>query len=72
MAGVAHSTFASLTPPLSARLTAPQVLEELAGDQALEKFREEYEKLHRALKKSHGGSANAGIAGKGLGRSEPQ
>lgn len=29
------------------------VLEELMGDQSLEKFRLEYEKLHRALKKSH-------------------
>ena len=30
-----------------------EVLSELAGDQSLEKFRVEYEKLHRALKKSH-------------------
>jgi chromosome segregation ATPase len=30
-----------------------QVLSELMGDQSLEKFRLEYEKLHRALKKSH-------------------
>jgi chromosome segregation ATPase len=30
-----------------------QVLGELMGDQSLEKFRLEYEKLHRALKKSH-------------------
>lgn len=29
------------------------VLSELMGDQSLEKFRLEYEKLHRALKKSH-------------------
>merc|ERR1719393_898115 len=30
-----------------------QVLTELVGDKSLEKFRQEYEKLHRALKKSH-------------------
>eukprot|EP01041_Mallomonas_annulata_P007788 gene7788-15929_t len=30
-----------------------EVLTELMGDQSLEKFRLEYEKLHRALKKSH-------------------
>jgi|TARA_B110000305_G_C19434917_1_gene638342 predicted RNase H-like nuclease (RuvC/YqgF family) len=30
-----------------------EVLSELIGDQSLEKFRVEYEKLHRALKKSH-------------------
>uniref|UniRef100_A0A061SN17 Flagellar associated protein n=1 Tax=Tetraselmis sp. GSL018 TaxID=582737 RepID=A0A061SN17_9CHLO len=30
-----------------------QVLEELVGDQSLERFRVEYEKIHRALKKSH-------------------
>ena len=30
-----------------------QVLGELMGDKSLEKFRVEYEKLHRALKKSH-------------------
>ncbi len=30
-----------------------EVLQELMGDQSLEKFRVEYEKLHRALKKSH-------------------
>ena len=30
-----------------------QVLAELMGDKSLEKFRIEYEKLHRALKKSH-------------------
>lgn len=29
------------------------VLKELMGDKSLEKFRVEYEKLHRALKKSH-------------------
>lgn len=32
-----------------------QVLNELVGDRSLERFRVEYEKLHRALKKSHGG-----------------
>lgn len=31
-----------------------QVLQELAGDKGLERFRIEYEKLYRALKKSHG------------------
>jgi len=30
-----------------------QVLQELMGDRSLERFRVEYEKLHRALKKSH-------------------
>eukprot|EP00873_Tetraselmis_striata_P013169 jgi/Tetstr1/433433/TSEL_022707.t1 len=30
-----------------------QVLEELVGDSSLERFRVEYEKIHRALKKSH-------------------
>ena len=30
-----------------------ETLDELMGDQSLEKFRTEYEKLHRALKKSH-------------------
>ncbi|CAN0010703.1 unnamed protein product [Lampetra planeri] len=30
-----------------------EVLSELTGDKSLEKFRDEYEKLHRALKKSH-------------------
>ena len=29
------------------------MLGELVGDQSLERFRQEYEKLHRALKKSH-------------------
>jgi len=29
------------------------VLTELVGDKSLERFRQEYEKLHRALKKSH-------------------
>jgi hypothetical protein len=31
-----------------------QVLQELVGDRGLERFRVEYEKLYRALKKSHG------------------
>ena len=30
-----------------------EVLQELIGDKSLEHFRLEYEKLHRALKKSH-------------------
>ena len=30
-----------------------EVLQELVGDKSLERFRVEYEKLHRALKKSH-------------------
>ena len=30
-----------------------QTLAELMGDRSLEKFRVEYEKLHKALKKSH-------------------
>ena len=30
-----------------------EVLTELVGDKSLEKFRLEYEKLHRALRKSH-------------------
>ena len=30
-----------------------QVLKELEGKESLERFRQEYEKLHRALKKSH-------------------
>ena len=30
-----------------------EVLAELVGDKSLERFRQEYEKLHRALKKSH-------------------
>ena len=29
------------------------MLEELVGDQSLAKFKDEYEKLHRALRKSH-------------------
>ena len=31
-----------------------QVLQELVGDKALQRFRVEYEKLFRTLKKSHG------------------
>lgn len=31
------------------------MLQELVGDQSLERFRQEYEKLHRALKKSNEG-----------------
>jgi hypothetical protein len=30
-----------------------EVLQELVGDQSMEKFRKEYEKLHRALKTSY-------------------
>ena len=30
-----------------------EVLTELVGDKSLERFRQEYEKLHRALRKSH-------------------
>lgn len=37
----------------------PQVLSELVGDKSLERFRVEYEKLYRALKKSHGASHTA-------------
>jgi hypothetical protein len=41
-------------PPPSRRPPAPsQVLQELVGDKSLERFRAEYDKLHRALKKSH-------------------
>jgi chromosome segregation ATPase len=40
--------------PLAHPLPPPaQVLTELVGDKSLERFRLEYEKLHRALKKSH-------------------
>jgi len=41
------STFENLEQDFQA------VLKELMGDKSLEKFRVEYEKLHRALKKSH-------------------
>ena len=47
MAGVDAATFESLEKDFQS------VLEELVGDQSLSKFREEYEKLHRALRKSH-------------------
>ncbi len=36
------------------RCLSSQVLQELVGDKSLERFRVEYEKLHRALRKSHG------------------
>jgi hypothetical protein len=39
---------------LSRARRAPQVLQELASDKALERFKIEYEKLYRALRKSHG------------------
>uniref|UniRef100_A0A8C4Q3S5 Cilia and flagella associated protein 58 n=1 Tax=Eptatretus burgeri TaxID=7764 RepID=A0A8C4Q3S5_EPTBU len=42
-----ESSFESLEKGIQA------VLDELVGDKSLEKFREEYEKLHGALKKSH-------------------
>ena len=35
------------------RSNVNQILVELSGDKNLERFRVEYEKLHRALKKSH-------------------
>ncbi len=35
-------------------LLLQQVLQELVGDKSLERFRVEYEKLFRTLKKSHG------------------
>jgi len=43
-------------PPETAEFWEAQfqdVLTELVGDKSLERFRQEYEKLHRALKKSH-------------------
>lgn len=43
----------SLSLPVTHTARARQVLTELVGDKSLEKFRLEYEKLHRALKKSH-------------------
>ena len=46
-----HLRCASVTYSKSTFL--PQVLNELVGDKSLERFRLEYEKLHRALKKSH-------------------
>jgi len=42
------------TTPLRAALRPAQVLQELGADPSLEKFKKEYEKLHRALRKSHG------------------
>jgi len=39
---------------LSHLVFVSQVLQELVGDKSLERFRVEYEKLHRALRKSHG------------------
>ena len=38
-----------------------EVLTELVGDKSLERFRQEYEKLHRALKKSHDSELNSEI-----------
>ena len=38
-----------LSPPINSY----QVLNELVGDQSMERFRNEYEKLHRALKTSY-------------------
>ena len=46
-AGVDAATLESLEKDFQA------VLEELVGDSSLGKFRDEYEKLHRALRKSH-------------------
>lgn len=40
--------------PARPHLQPTQVLQELAGDQSLERFRIEYEKLFRALRKTHG------------------
>jgi hypothetical protein len=40
--------------------TQKKVLTELAGDRALERFRLEYERLYRALKKSHGAVGGGG------------
>merc|ERR1719377_471286 len=42
-----HSAFEALEKDFQ------EVLQELVGDKSLEHFRLEYEKLHRALKKSH-------------------
>lgn len=65
-AGQGSSVDARARSPLSASLivvpnahnnntsTRKKVLTELAGDRALERFRLEYERLYRALKKSHG------------------
>jgi hypothetical protein len=44
--------------PRAPRAAPPlQVLNELAGDKSLERFRIEYDTLYRALKKSHGAAA---------------
>jgi hypothetical protein len=48
-------------PPL-----VPQVLTDLAGDKSLERFRIEYEKLYRTLKKSHGARRRASRPAAGL------
>ena len=51
-----HSKFASAKRAIRHVTTlarSPQVLQELVGDKSLERFRSEYDKLHRALKKSH-------------------
>merc|ERR1719456_531236 len=45
--GIESSTFEALEKDFQ------EVLTELVGDKSLEHFRQEYEKLHRALKKSH-------------------
>lgn len=46
----------------------PQVLTELASDKSLERFRIEYEKLYRTLKKSHGAFCLMADAGDFWGR----
>jgi chromosome segregation ATPase len=46
-AGLEAGTFESLESDFQ------EVLQELVGDKSLERFRVEYDKLHRALKKSH-------------------
>ncbi|KAL3915697.1 MAG: hypothetical protein SGPRY_007119 [Prymnesium sp.] len=43
----------ALLPRISQHRTSSHVLQELVGDKSLERFRVEYDKLHRALKKSH-------------------
>ncbi|XP_069140522.1 cilia- and flagella-associated protein 58-like [Argopecten irradians] len=45
--GIDDSAFESLEKDFQ------EVLQQLTGDRSLEKFRSEYEKLHKALKKSH-------------------
>jgi hypothetical protein len=51
-------TSSFLGPPADACAPTPrlQVLKELSDDRSLERFKIEYEKLFKALKKSHGGS----------------